>query len=131
MRGTIIRIAATAIAFAILVYILPSSMVSFKGSTVDLVILAVIAGLVNGFVKPIVKALSFPISMMTLGLFGLVINAGMLLVVAWGAEKLAKIPFTVGGFPTHGITADTIVGAVVAAIALSIISTLVGMVVHD
>ena len=131
MKGLIISIAATAIAFAILVNILPSSMVSFKGGTEQLILLAIIAGVVNGFVKPVVKMLSFPISMMTLGAFGIIVNAAMLLVIAWGAEKLAKISFTVGGFPAHGITADTIVGAVVGAVALSIISTIVGLVVHD
>jgi putative membrane protein len=131
VKGIVISIAATAIAFAILVNILPAGIVHFGGGTVDLVILAVIAGIVNGFVKPVVKMLSFPISMMTLGLFGVLVNGAMLLIVAWGAEKLAKIPFTVGGFPTHGITADTIIGAVVAAVVLSIISTIVGLVVHD
>ena len=85
----------------------------------------------NAVIKPIVKALSFPISLMTMGLFGFVINAALMLVVAYGAHTFAKINFTVGGFPASGITADTIVGAVVASIALSIISTIVGMVVHD
>ena len=131
MKALVISIAATAIAFAILVNILPASLVAFKGGALDLVILAIVAGVVNGFVKPAVKALSFPISMMTLGLFGVVVNAAMLLAVAWGAVKLAHISFTVGGFPTHGITSDTIVGAVVGAVVLGIISTLVGLVVHD
>jgi putative membrane protein len=131
VKGIVIGIAATAIAFAILVKILPSSMVGFTGGVTELVLLAILFGLVNAFIKPVVKILSFPVSMMTLGLFGFVINAGLLLVVAYVADKVAKVGFTVGGFPTHGITADTIVGAVVASVVLGIISTVVGLVVHD
>ncbi len=131
MKGIVIGIAATAIAFAILVNVLPASMVAFKGDTIHLVILAIVFGLVNAFIKPVVKILSFPISMMTLGAFGIVINAGMLLLVAYVADKMVGLKFTIGGFPTSGITADTIVGAVVASVVLGIISTIVGLVVHD
>jgi putative membrane protein len=131
VRGIVIGIAATAIAFAILVNVLPTSMVEFKGDAVGLVILAIVFGLVNAFIKPVVKILSFPISMMTLGLSGIVINAALLLLVAWASDSVAGVAFRVGGFPAHGITADTAVAAVVASVALSIISTIVGLVVHD
>lgn len=131
MKGIIIGIAATAIAFAILVKVLPSSMVGFTGGVTELVLLAIVFGVVNAFIKPVVKILSFPVSMMTLGLFGFVINAALLLLVAYVAHGVAKISFTIGGFPAHGITADTIVAAVVASVVLGIISTVVGLVVHD
>ena len=129
MKGIVIGIAATAIAFAILVTILPQ--VSLSGGISNLVILSIVFGVVNSFIKPVVKLLSFPINMMTLGLFGLVVNAALLLGVAWAADKLFKVGFVIGGFPTHGITADTIVTALIASIALGIISTVVGLVVHD
>lgn len=131
MKGILVGIVATAIAFAILVNVLPNSMVAFKGDAVGLVGLAIVFGLVNAFIKPVVKILSFPISMMTLGLIGFVINAGLLLLTAWAAQDFAKIDFTVGGFPTSGITADTLVAAVVASVVLSVISTIVGLVIHD
>ena len=131
MKGLVISIAATAIAFAILVNVLPTTMVHFKGGVQELVLLAIVAGVVNGLIKPAVRLLSFPISMLTLGLSGIVVNAAMLLLIAWAADKFAHITFTVGGFPAQGITADTIVGAVVASVALGIIETVVGLVVHD
>jgi len=131
VKGIVIGIAATAIAFAILVNVLPSSMVKFNGGAEQLVILAILFGLVNAFIKPVVKLLSFPISMMTLGGFGIVINAALLLVVAYVAHTYADVAFTVGGFPKDGITADTVVGAIVASVVLGIISTIVGLVVHD
>lgn len=131
MKGILLGIAATAIAFAILVNVLPPEMVEFEGDVPQLVLLALVFGVVNGFIKPVVSLLSFPISMMTLGLFGFVINAALLLLTAYVADQVAGVNFTVGGFPASGITADTLVGALVASVALGIISTVVGLVVHD
>jgi len=47
-----------------------------------LLISAFLLGIVNAFVRPIAVVLTFPITMITLGLFLLVVNAGMLLLVA-------------------------------------------------
>ena len=131
MKGFILGIVATAIAFVILLQILPNSMVDFTGGTPQLVLLAVGVGLVNAVIKPVVRLLSFPISLLTLGLFGFVVNAALMLGIAYLAQNWAKLDFTIGGFPTHGITADTIVGAVVLSVGLSITSSIVGLVVHD
>lgn len=50
-------------------------------------------GLVNAFLKPILFVLTLPITVLTLGLFALVLNAGILLLVAW------MVPgFALGGF---------------------------------
>jgi len=49
-----------------------------SGATVTLVasiVVAVVLGIINIFIKPIVKAITFPITLLTLGLFSLVINA--------------------------------------------------------
>lgn len=67
------------------------------------------------------KALSFPISVMTLGLVAFVINAVMLLLVALASDSL-KLGFKVGDFPPD-ITADTIIGALLGAIIISVVST--------
>jgi len=131
VKGFILGIAASAIAFVILLNVLPASMIEFKGDNLQLALLAALVGVVNAVIKPIVKTLSFPISLMTLGLAGIVINAGLLLGVAYVAHNVAKINFTIGGFPTGGITSDTIVGAVVASVLLGIISAVVGLVVKD
>lgn len=46
-------------------------------------IAAVVLALVNAFVRPIVKVLTLPITLITLGLFALVVNALMFYVVEW------------------------------------------------
>ena len=130
MKGIVLRILAGAIAFVILLQLLPSAFLDFKGDTVQLVILALGVGVVNAIIKPVVSALSMPISLLTLGLFGFVVNAALMLGIAWAAQSFASIDFTVGGFPPD-VTSDTLVGAVVASVLLSIVSTGVGLVVRD
>jgi putative membrane protein len=131
MKGFILRILASAIAFVILLQVLPTSMVQFEGDTLQLALLAALVGVVNAVIKPVVKLLSFPISMLTLGLFGFVVNAALMLGVAWVAQNFAKLDFTIGGFPAEGITADTLLAAVVLSVALSITSSVIGLVVRD
>lgn len=93
--------------------------------------LAGAVGVVNAVIKPIVKVLSFPISLMTLGLAGILINAGLLLGVAYLADNWAKLDFTIGGWPAGGFTSDTVVGAVIASVLLGLLSAVVGLVVKD
>ncbi|MFI0354566.1 phage holin family protein [Actinomadura sp. 9N407] len=62
-----------------------------------LVGVAVIFGLVNAVIKPIVKTLGCAFYILTLGLFGLVVNALLLLLTGWLAEQFS-LPFEVTGF---------------------------------
>ena len=128
MRGFIIGTIATAITFAIVAYVLPQ--IDYGGNIAGLIVVALIAGVVNGVIKPIIKVFSLPLTMMTFGLFGLVINAALLLLIAWVAS-LVGITFTVGGFPTNGLSIDALVGAIIGGIAISIVGAIVGMAVHD
>ena len=129
MKGFVIGVVATAIALVLLAFVLPS--VEYGGDIVGLILLALVFGVVNGLIKPIVKLFSFPITAMTLGLFSIVINAALLLLGTWVAYELFGVAFTIAGFPTAGLSIDVLVSALVAAVVLSIISTIVGLVVHD
>jgi putative membrane protein len=125
--GFIISTIATAITFFVVAYLLPQ--IDFDGNIPGLLVLSVIAGLVNGLIKPIVKLFSLPLTIMTLGLFGIVINAGLLLLIAWLSD-LVGITFTVGGFPPD-FSLGAIVAAFIGAIALSIVGAIIGLVVKD
>ena len=103
--------------------------IDYGDDVVDLLILSVIAGVVNGLIKPIIKLFSLPLTLATFGLFGLVINAGLLLLLAWVAD-LVGITFVVGGFPPD-FSLDAIVAAVIGGIAITIVGALVSKVVHD
>ncbi len=61
----------SAIAIIITAYLLPGTKVTPMGA----VVLAVVLGLINIFIKPLVKLITLPLTILTLGLFSLVINA--------------------------------------------------------
>lgn len=68
-----------AVAIMITAYLLPG--VSIEGFVAAL-ILAVVLGAINAFIKPVVVILTLPINILTLGLFTLVINALLILLAA-------------------------------------------------
>jgi len=70
---------------------------------------ALVLGIVSAFVKPVVKVLSLPFIILTIGLFLLVINALMLLLTSWVADQ-ADIGFHVDGFWT------AVVGSIIITI---------------
>ncbi len=132
MKGFLITLVVTAIAIVIVTYILPS--VQFKNASdhiPQVVILAALIGLVNSFIKPVVGILSFPVNAMTLGLFGVVVNGVLLLLIAYVANTWFDIPFTIAGFPDSALSIDAIIAAIVASIAMGLITTVIGLVVHD
>lgn len=129
MRGFLISTIVTAVALAIMIYILPTVSISGDNELVAILIVAVVFGVVNGLIKPIVKLLSLPITLMTLGLFTFVINGVMLLLTAaissnFGATlKLDTFPpdFSLGALWT----------AIVAAVVLTIVRAIVDMLTPD
>ena len=129
MRGFVIGTVVTAVAFYILVLLLPD-MFGYEGGYLGLIVIAVIFGVINGLIGPIVKTAALPISFMTMGLVGFVINGALLLATAFVSD-LAGFTLTVGDFPPDLLTADTLVAAVVGAVILSLISTVIRLVVPD
>ena len=89
--------------------------VSYRDAA-TLVVAAVLLGLVNAFIRPIVFVLTLPLTIVTLGLFLLVVNALMILLVA------AFLP----GFQVHGLLA-----AILAAIVTGVTSWIGHAVVRD
>ncbi|MBB3045091.1 phage holin family protein [Nocardioides sp. LMS-CY] len=85
-----------------------------------LVFVALILGIVNSFVSPVIKILSIPFIIITLGLFLLLINALMLLFTEW-LVGLFDIDFYVDGFWN----------AVGGAIVITIVTWIVGLIFGD
>jgi putative membrane protein len=129
VRGFIIGTAITALAFWVLTRFLPQ-FVSYEGELIGLVVLAVIFGVVNGLIGPTVKKLALPITFLTMGLAGLLINAALFLVTALIGDA-AGFSLTVGDFPPDLLTADTIVAAIVGSVVLAVVGALVRLVVPD
>ncbi|MFJ1459665.1 phage holin family protein [Nocardia wallacei] len=81
---------------------------------------AIVFGLVNALVKPIVKLLSLPLVIVSLGLFLLVINALML----WLTAKITET--TDYGLRVHGFWA-----AVIGAVVITLVNWILGILVPD
>jgi putative membrane protein len=79
-------------------------------------LMAIVFGLVNLLVKPVMKLLTCPIQLLTLGLFSFVINAIALWLSSYLATTYLDIGFHVDGF----------VPAFLGALVISIVSTLLG-----
>ena len=90
--------------------------------------LGVIFGVVNGLIGPIVKTLSIPISMLTMGIAGILVNAALLLLVAVIANSTG-FDLQIGDFPPDLLTADTIVAAVVGSVVIGLVTGVVNAVV--
>jgi putative membrane protein len=129
VRGFIVGTVITAIAFYVLTEFLPQVGVTYEGELVGLLALAVIFGVVNGLIGPILKLAAFPISLLTMGLVGFLVNAVLLLVTALVADA-AGFTLMVGDFPPD-LTADTLVAAVIGSVVLSLVGTVVRLVVRD
>ena len=91
--------------------------ISYTGSWPGLLGLALVFGLVNTLIRPVLSFFSFPVQILTLGLFTLVLNALMLMFTAFLARFFA-IPFHIAGFGS----------AFLGALVVSIVSTVLGAV---
>jgi putative membrane protein len=77
--GMLISLLVNGIAVFITAYVLPGVDVD---SFFTALVVAVFLGIVNTFLKPVLHIIAFPITLLTLGLFALVINALLVLLVA-------------------------------------------------
>ena len=90
MGPFLLRAAVTGLALWVVTLVVPG--INFVGGQTTLervgivLVVAVIFGLVNAFIKPVVQLLSIPLYILTLGLFHVVINALMLWITAWITE---------------------------------------------
>lgn len=93
---------------------------TFGNDWVGLVLVIVMLAFANAFVRPILKLLSLPIRMATLGLFTIVINIAVVFGVLWLAEQLDL-----------GLTSDGWGPALLGAVIISVVSSIVSMIVKD
>jgi putative membrane protein len=111
----ILRLAINAVALWCAAHFIDG--ISYTGTWQGLAGLALVFGLVNTFIRPVLRFFTFPITILTLGLFTLVINAAMLLLTARIAGHF-DIAFTVRGWWP----------ALLGAICVSVLSTVLSAV---
>ncbi|MGB2923320.1 MAG: phage holin family protein [Mycobacterium sp.] len=124
MGPFLIRAALTGLALWVVTLVVPG--IAFVGgdSTVAragvIFVVAVIFGLVNAVIKPIVQIISLPLYILTLGLIHVVINASMLMLTSWITEHTTHWGLSIDHFWWTAIW---------AAIVLSIVSWLLSLIV--
>lgn len=113
----LVRLAVTAAALWVAVQIIPG--IAYEGDWLPFVGVALVFGIVNAVVRPILFALTCPIVLLTLGLFVFVLNGVMLLITA-GVAAAMGIGFTVNGL------LPAILGGLVVGIVSAVLNIFVG-----
>ncbi|MFD7546423.1 MULTISPECIES: phage holin family protein [unclassified Streptomyces] len=123
MMNFLVKTLANAGALAVAIWLLDKITLTGDGTgakALTLVVVALIFGVVNIVVKPVVNILTIPLFILTLGLITLVVNALMLLLTSWVADKL-DVGFHVEGFWT----------AVLGALIISVVSWALNVALPD
>jgi putative membrane protein len=113
----LLRLLATAAALWAAVFLVPG--ITYAGGILGLLGVALVFGLVNAFIRPVLQFLTCPLVVLTMGLFVFILNAFLLWVTAQLAQALG-IQFDVVGFWS------ALVGAVIIAVVSTVLTLFVG-----
>ena len=119
----LLHVLVTAVALAVAVWLVPGIelLTASDGKRVlTLVVVALIVGVVNAVIKPIVKTIGCLFYILTLGLIGLVVNGLLLWLASWAAGQLT-LPFHITG----------VWPAFWGAIIVGVVSWVLGLVIPD
>lgn len=123
MTALIVRVIVNAVALGVATALVEGISIA-QGELTEQVLtllgVAIVFGLLNAFVKPLIKLLALPLFILTLGLITFVINAVMLLLTSWLSGEL-DLPFRVDGFGA----------ALIGAIIVSLVSFAFNAVLPD
>ncbi|MDP2158278.1 MAG: phage holin family protein [Nitrospirota bacterium] len=113
MKQAIVKWIMNTIAIMLAVKFVPG--IIYSGQWWGILLVGVIFGLVNTVIRPLVKLFTFPLLILTLGIFTFIINAMMLSLTSWLSEQFAL------GFHVEGFRA-----AFWGALVISIVSLILG-----
>ncbi len=116
----LIRVLINAVALWVATQLVPGIQVGGQNYILTLLVVAVIFGLVNAIIKPILALLTCPIYILTLGLFTFVVNALMLLLTSAISDAMG-LRFHVDGF----------IAALIGSIVISIVSFVLSLVLNE
>jgi putative membrane protein len=117
----LIRWIVIAIALAAAVYLVPGIRVVGETGWISVLLAAAVVGFVNAIIRPVLKFLSCPLIVLTLGLFTLVINALCLMIASWLTLNVFGV----------GIAVDGFLSALIGSIVISVVSFLLNLLVSD
>ena len=112
MLGIIVRTLITALGIWLASYLVPGVSATSTGA---LIWAAIALGLINAFVRPVLVLLTLPFTVLTLGLFLLILNAGMLNLAGWFVD----------GFEVVGFW-SAVFGAIIVSVVSGLCSRFIG-----
>ena len=118
MAYLLIRLIINAVALYVATRFVPG--LTFDGHWTTIALVALIFGLVNALVRPLLEVLTCPLVILTLGLFTFIINALMLLLTGWIGDQFG-LGFHVAGF----------VPALIGALVVSLVSFVLNLVASE
>jgi putative membrane protein len=95
LKNFLVRWLVNTIAIMVAVKLVPG--IVYSGGWSGILIVGVIFGLVNTYIRPFIQLFTLPLLVLTLGLFTLIINAMMLGITSWLSEQF-NLGFSVAGF---------------------------------
>ncbi|MER7420150.1 phage holin family protein [Micromonospora peucetia] len=114
LKGLLIRLGSTALAFWLATLLIPGitlGTASAGEAVITLVLVAVIFGVVNAVLQPIIKTVGCGFYLLTLGLIALVVNGLLFLLTSWIADQVG-LPFHVESFWPEAVLGALFVGIV-------------------
>lgn len=126
MKNFLVKIGINAVALWIAAIVVPGITLaqdskSTGSKVLTIIIVAIVFGVINAVVKPIAHFFSFPLIVLTLGLFTFVVNAFMLQILSWLSDSL--------GLAFH--IDDFFWAAILGALVVSFVSMLINMLLPD
>jgi putative membrane protein len=125
MKRFLVRLLINAVAFWLTalivagVHVVPYSPGDALASILTFLLVALIFGVVNGVIGTVIRVVAFPIYILTLGLFSLVVNAVLLLIVSGISSAI--------GF---GLRVDNFGWGVIGAIVLAFVGWIIGVIIR-
>ena len=118
MVRLLLRWIILAVAVAASAWLVPGIEITGNGVVVVLV-MAIVLGLVNAILRPILALLSCPLVMLTLGLFLIIINAFTFWLASWISQNWLNVGFSVDGF------LPSLIGSIIVSVVATVLSVFV------
>lgn len=130
----VVRVAIIAVSLLLAALLVPDIEIDWAddapGIVITLAALAIVFGLVNAFIRPIARFVSIPLNIATLGMFSVVLNAALLLGVAFLVDFVWGPLIVVGGYPPD-ISLQAVITAAVGSFIISGVSTALTILIPD
>jgi putative membrane protein len=134
MTTRLIRVAVIAVALLLTALLVPDITIDWaedaQGISITLLALALVFGLVNAFIRPIARLVSIPLNVATLGFFSVVLNAALLLLVAFLVDLVFGPLIVIGGYPPE-LGLEALGAAALGSFIISAISTVLTLLIPD